>query len=181
MSQATGGWQPEAFVLDVDGVMTTGQFYYTAEGKAGKVFGPDDHDALLIVKDYLPVHFVTGDRRGFPITHRRIAEDMKFPVDMVNPANRLDWIAERWDPERTIYMGDSLLDLGVFAGVGYSICPSDGLYLARDMATFVTQHTGGNRAVTEACIHIIDRFFGPFDPVQAARLVKGGVWQEINA
>jgi 3-deoxy-D-manno-octulosonate 8-phosphate phosphatase (KDO 8-P phosphatase) len=180
MPEGTDGWRPVALVLDVDGVMTTGQFLYTAEGKAGKMFGPDDHDALLIVKEHLPVHFVSGDRRGFHITHRRIAEDMKFPVDLVNPAHRLDWIAERWDPSRTIYMGDSLLDLAVFAGVGYSICPADGFYLARRMATHVTQHSGGNRAVTEACIHIMDKFFGPFDPVQAARLVKGGVWHEMG-
>ena len=34
------------FILDVDGVMTTGQFFYTAGGKVMKVFGPDDSDAL---------------------------------------------------------------------------------------------------------------------------------------
>ena len=37
------------FVIDVDGVMTDGQFYYTAEGKVMKVFGPNDHDALLLL------------------------------------------------------------------------------------------------------------------------------------
>ena len=33
----------KVFILDVDGVMTTGQFLYSETGKQMKVFGPDDH------------------------------------------------------------------------------------------------------------------------------------------
>ena len=33
-------------ISDVDGVLTTGQFHYTIEGKAIKTFGPDDNDGL---------------------------------------------------------------------------------------------------------------------------------------
>jgi hypothetical protein len=39
--------KPLHVCLDVDGVMTTGEFYYSADGKVMKVFGPDDHNALL--------------------------------------------------------------------------------------------------------------------------------------
>ena len=35
----------KVFILDVDGVMTTGQFFYSKDGKQMKVFGPDDNDA----------------------------------------------------------------------------------------------------------------------------------------
>ena len=38
--------KPTCCILDVDGVMTTGQFLYTADGKVMKVFGPDDNDKL---------------------------------------------------------------------------------------------------------------------------------------
>ena len=34
------------FLLDVDGVMTTGQFLYSKDGKDYKVFGPHDSDGL---------------------------------------------------------------------------------------------------------------------------------------
>ena len=34
-------------VIDVDGVMTDGKFYYSVDGKILKAFGADDHDALL--------------------------------------------------------------------------------------------------------------------------------------
>jgi len=39
--------------LDVDGVLTTGQFFYTAEGKAMKVFGPDGNDGLSLLKPHI--------------------------------------------------------------------------------------------------------------------------------
>lgn len=34
---------PKVFILDVDGVLTSGQFFYTGEGKVMKIFGPDDN------------------------------------------------------------------------------------------------------------------------------------------
>ena len=36
-------------ILDADGIMTNGQFYYSIEGKAFKVFGADDNDALSLL------------------------------------------------------------------------------------------------------------------------------------
>ena len=47
--------KPEIFVLDVDGVMTDGKFYYSEKGKMFKVFSADDHDALCLLRDYLKI------------------------------------------------------------------------------------------------------------------------------
>ena len=57
--------KPKVFVLDVDGVMTTGHFLYSVEGKAYKIFGPDDNDGLSLLRKFVEIHFVTGDRKGF--------------------------------------------------------------------------------------------------------------------
>ena len=46
-------------VIDVDGVMTDGKFYYSLEGKILKAFGADDHDALSILKKFINIIFVT--------------------------------------------------------------------------------------------------------------------------
>ena len=72
--------KPNVFILDVDGVMTNGDFFYSSDGKVMKVFGPDDNDALSLVKRFMKIHFVTGDKKGFDITHKRIVKDMKFPL-----------------------------------------------------------------------------------------------------
>ena len=80
---------PKVFLLDVDGVMTTGQFAYTAEGKSMKVFGPDDNDALSLLKNLIDIRFITGDKNGIEITKRRIVDDMKYPLDIVSVLKRI--------------------------------------------------------------------------------------------
>ena len=64
----------EVFLLDVDGVMTTGTFFYSKEGKVMKVLGPDDNDGLSLLRPYLEIRFVTGDRKGYEISRKRIVE-----------------------------------------------------------------------------------------------------------
>jgi 3-deoxy-D-manno-octulosonate 8-phosphate phosphatase (KDO 8-P phosphatase) len=155
---------PKVFVLDVDGVLTTGQFLYTEAGKAMKVFGPDDHDALAIITNYLDILFVTGDRKGFGITHKRVVEDMNFRLELVSTIKRVEWLKERFPLDQTIYMGDGIFDHYVFAKVGYSICPANGFHLARERANYVTRCSGGDRAVAEACLHIMETFFTPYNP-----------------
>lgn len=149
-----------AFVLDVDGVMTDGRSYYSEDGKVMKVFGPDDHDALRLLEPMLEIHFVSADRRGLPISRARIERDMGFPLELVAADERLAWIAARWAPERVIYMGDGFYDRFVLEGVGYGISVCDADADARAAADFVTTRGGGDRAVAEACKHVLDRFFG---------------------
>ncbi len=118
--------KPTVFILDVDGVMTTGQFLYTKNGKFGKIFGPDDHDALSLIKEFIDVRFITGDKKGFDISKRRIVKDMKFRLDLVSTVKRIDWIKKKYKLEETIYMGDGIMDIPVMEKVGYSICPFNG-------------------------------------------------------
>ncbi|QQS47660.1 MAG: phosphatase [Acidobacteriota bacterium] len=168
---------PAFFVLDVDGVMTTGQFLYSTEGKAFKVFGPDDHDALMLLRPYLTIHFITGDRKGYEITKKRIVDDMNFPLDLVSTINRLEWIKNNLVAEKTIYMGDGIFDSYVFPGIAYSICPANGFHLTRERANFVTKSSGGDRAVAEACLHILEKFFVAFDPDNVPdKIIKTGEW-----
>ena len=156
--------KPRVFILDVDGVMTTGQFLYSSNGKAMKVFGADDNDGLSLLKKYIDIRFVTGDRKGFPISQKRIVEDMKYPLDLVSTIRRIDWICERSDPAEVIYMGDGIFDHYVMKEVGYSIAPANADSTAKAHADFVTQRSGGDRAVAEACLHILEKFFDPFVP-----------------
>ena len=62
--------KPKVFIIDVDGVMTTGQMIYTEKGKTMKIFGPDDHDGLSLLKKNLEIRFVTGDKIGLKISKK---------------------------------------------------------------------------------------------------------------
>ncbi len=167
------------FILDVDGVFTDGKFYYTVDGKMMKKFGPEDNDALSLLKDKLYLHAVSGDKNGFAITKRRIADDMKLPLDQVSTFERIEWIREKFDPEETIYMGDGMFDPLVFKHVAYSIAPANAFYKTKEQADFVTNARGGEGAVAEACLPILEKFFNePFD-VHSLDLKDGsGAWKK---
>lgn len=167
------------FVLDVDGVLTDGQFYYTAEGKVMKSFGPDDGDALLLLKPYLNICFVTGDKKGFAITKKRVETDMKFPLHQVSTFERVKWLEDSgMKPEETIYMGDGIFDAMVFEKVAYSVAPANAFYATKKKADFVTHSRGGDSAVAEACLHIAEKFFEPIDLLNISLHGKGGEWDK---
>ena len=170
--------KPKQFLIDVDGVMTTGHFAYTANGKTMKIFGPDDHDGLSLLKKFIEIRFVTGDKNGLDITKQRIVNDMKFPLDVVSPIKRIEWISERYKLEEVIYMGDGIFDHYVFKKIGYSIAPANADSLAKKSADYVTKRNGGDRAVAEACLHILEKFFEPYDPdkLPNSDLKMSGEW-----
>lgn len=164
----------KTLILDVDGVLTDGQFHYTAEGKTAKIFGPDDADAILLVKPFLDVIAVTGDKRGFNITKKRVEDDMKLPLYQVSTFERIEWIREKFAPEECIYMGDGVFDAMVFKAVAYSIAPANSFFTTKEHADFVTNARGGEGAVAEACFHIMAKFFAPLDPLKLS--IVGGEW-----
>jgi len=151
--------KPEMFILDVDGVLTTGQFLYSKNGKMFKVFGPDDNDGLTLLKPYLKIHFLTQDKKGFPISKKRIVTDMKYPLNLVSTLDRVQWMEKKIPLEKVIYMGDGIFDHYIFSKVGYSIAPANADPLAKKNANYVTKRNSGERAVAEACIHILKNFF----------------------
>jgi 3-deoxy-D-manno-octulosonate 8-phosphate phosphatase (KDO 8-P phosphatase) len=151
--------------LDVDGVLTTGHFFYTAEGKAMKVFGPDDNDALSILAKHIDIRFVTGDKKGYSISKKRVTEDMGFELDLVSTIKRVDWIGERYALDTVIYMGDGIFDHYVMRQVAYSIAPANADKNAKKFSQYVTERVGGDRAVAEASLHVLEKFFEPYEPL----------------
>lgn len=148
------------FVIDVDGVLTTTDLIYSKDGKILKIFGPDDHDALNVLKKFMNIVFITRDKRGFEITKKRVVDEMKFDLFLLHPVDRIKWMQERFNLDETIYMGDGISDFIIFRKVGYAICTNDSFYKLKEEADFVTTHNGGQRAVAEACMHILEKFFG---------------------
>ena len=48
--------------------------------------------------------------------------------------------------------------------VGYSIATSNSDNNAKDSASYITERCGGDRAVAEACLHILQVFFTSYKP-----------------
>ncbi|MBI2086882.1 MAG: HAD hydrolase family protein [Candidatus Zambryskibacteria bacterium] len=151
--------KPKNFIIDVDGVFTTGQFLYTEEGKFAKIFGPHDNDGIKLLGKLMNIQTISADKRGFGITKKRIADDMHLKLELVSEEDRLNWLKKNFNLDESVFMGDSMHDARLFELVGYSIAPASAFYLAREKADFVTSHKAGEGAVAEACLHIIDKFF----------------------
>lgn len=150
---------PKNFIIDVDGVFTTGQFLYTQEGKFAKVFGPHDNDGIKLLTKLMNIQVISADKRSFAITKKRITDDMGLKLELVSEGDRLEWLKNNFDLKESIFMGDSMHDAEIFPLMAYSIAPASAFYIALEKASYVTRHRAGEGAVGEACLHIIDKFF----------------------
>ena len=145
------------FILDVDGVLSTGQFLYSAEGKIYKIFGPHDSDGLQMIKDRMDILFISADHRGFPISQKRV-EDMGFKIQLVSHHDRLNFIKEKFGLNNVIFMGDGIFDVSLIRECKFGIAPANARFEAKEAADYVTPSNAGEGAVCDACIEIKKRF-----------------------
>jgi len=150
---------PKYFIIDVDGVMTTGQFLYSKKGKEFKVFGPHDNDGIKLISSVLKVVFITADKRGYAITKKRIVDDMNQHLFLVTEGDRLKYIEKHFGLHQTIYMGDGIHDVEVIKKCLYGIAPQNARIEAKKSAKYITPSKSGEGAVLDACLKIIKLFF----------------------
>lgn len=151
--------KPEMFIIDVDGVMTTGTFTYDKSGKISKEFGPDDHEALKILSKHIKIIFVSADKKGFEISKKRIVKDMKFSLFYTPSDKRYEWILRNYYKKKIIYMGDGIFDQFIMQKFYYSISTNNSYFKTKKNSKYITNSNSGNRAVAEACQHILKKFF----------------------
>ena len=151
--------KPEILIIDVDGTMTNGQIVYSEKGKQLKFFGPDDNDALNLMRKFMKIIFISADKKGFKISKKRIVDDMKFKLFSVPTLKRYQWINKKFKNKKIIYIGDGIFDYLTMKKVFYSIAPQNSFFVTKKNANFVTKHNGGDRAVAEAVFHILKKFF----------------------
>ena len=95
--------QKYTFILDVDGVLSTGQYLYSNDGKIYKIFGPHDHDGLKLVSTKIEISFISADRRGYEISERRV-HDMGFGLQLVSEKDRYNLLYNKYDFNKLIYI-----------------------------------------------------------------------------
>ena len=145
-------------VLDVDGVMTTGHFLYSSEGKVLKIFGPHDADGLKLIKDKINIFFITADKKGFAISKKRI-EDLGFEIELISEQERYNYVKDKFGFENTIFMGDGIFDAQLIKACKFGIAPANARPEAKSVAHFITPSKSAEGAVCDACLEINKRFF----------------------
>ena len=146
------------FILDVDGVLTTGHFFYSENGKILKVFGAHDNDGLKLLSNEVDIRFITADKRGYSITKKRVSEDMGFELELVTENDRYKYLDNKYGLKNIIYMGDGIYDAPIIEDCLYGIAPNSARIEAKKVADFVTLSNAGNGAVLDACLKIKNIF-----------------------
>lgn len=133
-----------------------------------KAFGVDDWDALKAINKKIEVCILTADEKGFPISKKRIEDEMNFPLFLVpnGAKQRWDWISEKFNKDKyeIIFMGDGIYDYYCLKKANFSITLGNSLFHVKKNADIILKRSGGERAVAEACILIDQRYkLGVFD------------------
>ncbi len=145
--------------LDVDGVLSDGSVYFTAQGDEIKAFSILDGQGIKsLQKHNIEVAIITG--RNSPLTARRASdlgiehitqgrEDKKVALNEL--LSQLDIPLEH-----VAYVGDDLPDLSAITAVGLGITVANGHDFVKSHADHITEKAGGSGAVREVCDLILE-------------------------
>ncbi len=140
--------------LDVDGVLTDGRLFFTAQGDEAKAFNIQDGLGIkLLRRAGVEVALITG--RTSPLTARRAA-DLQLTYLVQGREDKKEALAELLQTlglqfSEVAYVGDDLPDLGAIESVGVGITVANAHWAVRERAHHVTRHAGGDGAVREVC------------------------------
>ena len=138
----------EAFVFDVDGVMTDGGIIPTADGDFIRRYNAKDGYALAYaVKHGYKVCIITGGRGR----RLRMLGIERFYTDCMDKIRAMrEYFAEEGiDPANAIYMGDDIPDLECMREVGIPVCPADAAAEVIEASRYVSEFRGGEGAVRD--------------------------------
>jgi len=140
--------------FDVDGVLTDGGLYFSADGETLKKFNTlDGHGLKLLQRAGITPVVITG-RDGKPlrarlqalgISHAHFGTEDKLPAaEQSLQALGLSW-------REAAAMGDDWPDLAVMQRCAFACVPPDAHAEARGLAHHVTRARGGEGAAREFC------------------------------
>jgi 3-deoxy-D-manno-octulosonate 8-phosphate phosphatase (KDO 8-P phosphatase) len=139
-------------ILDVDGVLTSGQIVYSNSGEELKFFNIKDGLAIKQLQEHgIAVAIITA-RESTIVTRR--ATELNIQYVYQNQKNKLDAYKNiknelNLDDCQVAYMGDDWPDLPVLMQVGMPVVVNDAEELIKPYAKYITEKTGGNGAVRE--------------------------------
>jgi 3-deoxy-D-manno-octulosonate 8-phosphate phosphatase (KDO 8-P phosphatase) len=146
-------------LIDVDGVMTDGGLYYTAEGNELKRFHAHDGYGVVRAREHgLKIGIISGRSTPIVTARARVLKIDDVYQDRMDKVNAMREVQERYGfrDEEFAFIGDDLFDLPLLAIVGLSAAPGNALPQVRRAVHYVARHTGGNGAVREVLDLILD-------------------------
>ena len=142
----------EAFVFDVDGVMTDGGIIPTPDGDfIRKYYAKDGYALAYAIREGYKICVISGGRGEML---RRRLEMLGIEYIYLNCMDKIAAINEfmqtqNLDPQNVIYMGDDIPDLECMRLVGIPVCPADACMEVIEASRYVSEDDGGHGAVRD--------------------------------
>jgi 3-deoxy-D-manno-octulosonate 8-phosphate phosphatase (KDO 8-P phosphatase) len=146
-------------LIDVDGVMTDGGLYYTAEGNEMKRFHAHDGYGVVRAREHgLKIGIISGRSTPIVTARARVLKIDDVYQDRMDKVNAMRELQQRYGfrDDEFAFIGDDLFDLPLLAIVGLSAAPSNALPQVRRAVHYVAKQSGGNGAVREVLDIILD-------------------------
>ena len=154
------GSLPRLVITDIDGVMTDGGMYYTADGDVMKRFSVKDGWGVIFLRRLgIPVAVMTGENT--PIVARR-AEKLKIERCYLGVKDKLSLAREVCAGmgitlDDVAFIGDDINDLPLLRAAGWSGCPSNTPGYIKEVVKLPGNMHGGYGAFREFVETILDR------------------------
>ena len=142
----------EAFVFDVDGVMTDGGIIPTADGDFVRRYDAKDGYAIAYApREGYKVCVISGGRGKMLENRLTMLGVTKMYLNCMNKIEALEeFLAENGlDRQSVIYMGDDIPDLECMMRVGIPVCPADAAMEVVEASRYVSEYNGGHGAVRD--------------------------------
>lgn len=146
-------------LLDVDGVLTDGNLLYSGSKEEFKSFNTQDGFGLRLLREAgVDIGVITA--RTSEVVARRSSE-LKMTYVYQGAPNKNEAYKDilkksGYKPFEIAYMGDDWLDLVLLKQVGLAIAPANAVPEVKDVAHFITDHSGGRGAVRDTCNLILE-------------------------
>lgn len=163
-------------IMDVDGVLTSGQILFGSEGEVIKVFHTQDGLGISTAhRAGLKTAIITG--RDTKMVACRCAE-LAIGDLYQGAQDKAGILAELADKhgiscEEMAYVGDDLNDLAIMTQVGLACAVANAVTEVKAVAHYIASRSGGDGAVREV-IELILKAQGKWDKVVAAYARPGG-------
>lgn len=141
-------------IMDVDGVLTDGRIYITAQGEEIKAFHTlDGHGLKMLQKTGVQLAIITGrdapsvkirsDNLGIDFYRAGVSDKRAVFLELLELTNL--------KANQCAYIGDDVVDLPVMTQVGLAVAVPEAHQLVKQHAHYITGAGAGAGAVRELC------------------------------
>ena len=144
-------------VMDVDGTLTDGRIFISADGECMKSFDVKDGYGIVQMQKegVLPV-IITGRTSKIVAERAKELNITELYQGIDDKLEQLKQVAKKYglSSKEIAYIGDDMNDLACIEFCGLSACPADAYSEILQKVDFVCHYTGGHGAVREFADYI---------------------------